>query len=316
MATNNGRAIFGVLAIVIGAAIYYCNSRINRLEESLQKQNQVLSSFITNIHNTIGGSQSLSTPEADAAAKQYIRQREDMEQAHNNNNQCDAGGVCPQKIDVSDDGSDDSDGADDSDDDSADDSDGADDSDSEVSVTSCEESNRELHGGGDNRLIELTEHGDSLPLETNDFELNMKSLNVEDFIISGLKTVELTEDICPISDDSSNDSSSDDTSSDEGDNAQEIVSDIVQDIVSDIVQDIAPPMTQESIEVAAAAATLIDISHVNMATKLSYEESGLNKLRVSDLRKIANENMLSSSSKINSSRKQELVNLIMGNSKE
>ena len=302
MATNNGRAIFGVLAIVIGAAIYYCNSRINRLEESLQKQNQVLSSFITNIHNTIGGSQSLSTPEADAAAKQYIRQREDMEQAHNNNNQGDAGGVCPQKIDVSDDGSDDSDGADDSD--------------SEVSVTSCEESNRELHGGGDNRLIELTEHGDSLPLETNDFELNMKSLNVEDFIISGLKTVELTEDICPISDDSSNDSSSDDTSSDEGDNAHEIVSDIVQDIVSDIVQDIAPPMTQESIEVAAAAATLIDISHVNMATKLSYEESGLNKLRVSDLRKIANENMLSSSSKINSSRKQELVNLIMGNSKE
>ena len=69
MGTNNGRAIFGVLAIVIGAAIYYCNSRINRLEESLQKQNQVLSSFITNIHNTIGGGpQSLSTPEADAAA--------------------------------------------------------------------------------------------------------------------------------------------------------------------------------------------------------------------------------------------------------
>ena len=303
MGTNNGRAIFGVLAIVIGAAIYYCNSRINRLEESLQKQNQVLSSFITNIHNTIGGgSQSLSTPEADAAAKQYIGQQEVMEHADNNNNnnnnyQSETVGYCPQKIDVSDD------------------SDSADDSD--VSVTSCEKSNHDPRGGGENKLIELTEHGDTPPLETNDFELNMKSLNIDDFIISGLKTVELTEDICPISDDRVKYTSSDDSSSDEGDNDQKIASDIVQDIVSDIVQKKqAAPTTQENTEVVAAAATLIDISHVGVADKLSYEEIRLNKLRVSDLRKIANENMLSSSSKINSSRKQELVNLIMGNSKE
>ena len=91
MTSNNGRAMIGVIVIFIGAVIYYCNSRINRLEASVQKQHQILSSFIANIHNKInqeqlggggaqlgpdGARQKLSSPEADESAKRFTEQQE------------------------------------------------------------------------------------------------------------------------------------------------------------------------------------------------------------------------------------------------
>lgn len=53
MPTINGRTIFGIVVIFIGTAIYYCNSRITKLEDSIHKQQQVLSSFIANVQQTL-----------------------------------------------------------------------------------------------------------------------------------------------------------------------------------------------------------------------------------------------------------------------
>ena len=66
----------GITIIMCGAVTYYCHMRVKNVEVALMKQNQVLSSFITNVQSEIrkGGlidnaHVDLSSPEARNAVK-------------------------------------------------------------------------------------------------------------------------------------------------------------------------------------------------------------------------------------------------------
>jgi len=73
---NNGLLIsVGITIIMCGAVTYYCHMRVKNVEVALMKQNQVLTSFITNVQNEIrkGGLSDnrvdVSSPEARDAVK-------------------------------------------------------------------------------------------------------------------------------------------------------------------------------------------------------------------------------------------------------
>ena len=65
----------GITIIMCGAVTYYCHMRVKNVEVALMKQNQVLTSFITNVQNEIrkGGLSDnridVSSPEARDAVK-------------------------------------------------------------------------------------------------------------------------------------------------------------------------------------------------------------------------------------------------------
>jgi hypothetical protein len=66
----------GITIIMCGAVTYYCHMRVKNVEVALMKQNQVLTSFITNVQNEIrkGGLSDnkqvdVSSPEARNAVK-------------------------------------------------------------------------------------------------------------------------------------------------------------------------------------------------------------------------------------------------------
>jgi hypothetical protein len=54
----------------------------------------------------------------------------------------------------------------------------------------------------------------------------------------------------------------------------------------------------------------VDAATLEEVETVAPEEVDYNKLRVADLKKIANNSLLTSSSKINSMKKQELIDLI------
>ena len=110
----------GILILILGAMIYYCNMRFQMIETAVMKQNAVLSSFIVNIQREIqtGGTMrgqtqeincnSAATPEACTAAA-----------AHLSNSQ---NAIC-RKIEVSDDSESEDDSESDEDSDSDNDND-------------------------------------------------------------------------------------------------------------------------------------------------------------------------------------------------
>jgi hypothetical protein len=74
----------GILMLILGAMIYYCNMRFQIIESAVMKQNAVLTSFIANVQREIrfGGAQnttsiSAATPEACVAAAQLSIQKTD-----------------------------------------------------------------------------------------------------------------------------------------------------------------------------------------------------------------------------------------------
>ena len=169
MAPPSGKTIIGMLTIVIGAAIFYCNSRINRLENSINTQQQVLSSFIANVQETlftqrgghnVGAHQSLSSPEADDAASQFM-----------NNN----------KIVVSDNEVD-SKSPNDSDSDSESDSDSDEDRPSNTSDDDGHGERKEVCIPSDINLLEF-DNGEKPPMEEP-----LKPVTTSDFIQNNLKT--------------------------------------------------------------------------------------------------------------------------------
>ena len=77
----------GILMLILGAIIYYCNMRFQMIESAVMKQNAVLTSFIANMQREIrfGGAQNTSsisaaTPEACVAAAQLSIQKTDISQ--------------------------------------------------------------------------------------------------------------------------------------------------------------------------------------------------------------------------------------------
>lgn len=70
----------GISAILCGAIVYYCNMRLNHIEFAIMRQNQVLSSFITNVQNEIKGGTRLPVLSEDVStqeARESVKQQED-----------------------------------------------------------------------------------------------------------------------------------------------------------------------------------------------------------------------------------------------
>ena len=63
-----------------GAIFIYFNLRLNEIKFAVEKQNRVLTAFITNVQQDIrssgGSGENLAAPEAVAAAKKFVLERE------------------------------------------------------------------------------------------------------------------------------------------------------------------------------------------------------------------------------------------------
>lgn len=61
----------GLTLLMAGVIIYYVNARLRGLQTAVEKQGTVLSQLINDVRSHVGGSMSLATPEAHAAAMEF-----------------------------------------------------------------------------------------------------------------------------------------------------------------------------------------------------------------------------------------------------
>ena len=61
----------GLTLLTAGVIIYYVNARLRSLQTAVEKQGSVLSQLINDMRCHVGGSMSLATPEAEAAAMEF-----------------------------------------------------------------------------------------------------------------------------------------------------------------------------------------------------------------------------------------------------
>jgi hypothetical protein len=61
----------GLTLLMAGVIIYYVNARLQGLQTAVEKQGTVLSQLINDMRSHVGGSMSLATPEAHAAAMEF-----------------------------------------------------------------------------------------------------------------------------------------------------------------------------------------------------------------------------------------------------
>lgn len=66
----------GLTLLMAGVIIYYVNARIRDIQAAVEKQGNVLSQLITDVRSHVGGSMSLATPEAKAAAMEFVSNQE------------------------------------------------------------------------------------------------------------------------------------------------------------------------------------------------------------------------------------------------
>jgi hypothetical protein len=140
----------GVTAVICGAIFYYVNTRLRELELALAKQNQVLSSFISNVQQEFRLSSSRQMVSPSLASEEAIKFVEKLEKTHD-------------KIEVSDNESE-SESESDSDDDSV--SDLEDENDSQNKLIICNLSPQ----SDDIKIIELNTYitDTSVPTEDDD----------------------------------------------------------------------------------------------------------------------------------------------------
>ena len=261
--------------LLAGVIIYYVNSRFKNIENSLQKQNTILSDFITNVRNDLGGNvvtnnnttkeiflsgppSQDATLEAKISAENYLK-----------------------KIDVSDNESDtdtDSDSDSDSDSESVDD----------TQININKEQNID-----DVKVIDISK-------DTSDDEtLVLPELEPIDTINKPRKIIE--------SSDLSNLSSDLKAVKLEKSSSVDDVSDDVELILDNIVDNVVGQSVDDS--VAQSTETLVnEVTDTDLLSNIPYK-----KMKVDDLKKIALDNNLSTPSEIHKLRKVELVSLIENN---
>lgn len=64
----------GLTLLMAGVIIYYVNARLRGLHAAVEKQGTVLSQLINDVRSHVGGSMSLATPEAQAAAMEFTQE--------------------------------------------------------------------------------------------------------------------------------------------------------------------------------------------------------------------------------------------------
>ena len=319
----------GITIIMCGAVTYYCHMRVKNVEIALMKQNQVLTSFITNVQTEIrkGGLSDnrpldLSSPEARDAVK------------HIENS----------KIEVSDDEDDDSED-DDSDTDESDDDDSEDDA--GASETGASET------GDNNTKIKIgKEDMKYVDIHDNFLDIHVKMSSLVNGFNTNSKIIELTDleeitDFANLPDESEDDSDDDSISDTESINEpkskpksenrtkHEIKKINIAEVTVDnkkehlINKDIEPKVVQAPTEpalelVEAVALALveaeIDLDSGDFIKKIVKTEdkekektSNINKMKIDDLREKAILSGLGTVDSLKKLKKSDLITLLTEN---
>jgi hypothetical protein len=276
----------GISALLCGAIIYYCNSRLNQIEFAIMRQNQVLSSFITNVQNEIRSgtklpvlSEDVSTEEARKSAEKHAI-----------------------KIVVSDDEVSDNNDSDDDEDDESDDSSSESDTEAEI-----EKNN--------NKLVNLNHSLEVVEIKQTDYDSNdnihhIKIVDIQDLSMMFINEIKFDNKsmnnqqtdslIYEIKDESSSESEdeNDDDSTDVNMNETNVI-----DI--DIKEE-----PKSYIEMPSVSTTVLpaSVEKQNEQQPLKYE-----LMRVDDLRKLVLDNQLSSKNEVKKLKKPELLFLLQQN---
>ena len=294
----------GISALLCGAIVYYCNSRLNHIEFAIMRQNQVLSSFIANVQNEIRGGAKLPVLSEDVSTQ------EARESAENQVN----------KIVVSDDEDDEED------DDSSSESDTEDDDEEESDEDQTEESDDSDNkvkvtdntvDMGDNavEIVEVNPENDTNLQRQNQINDNIHHIKIVDIQeLSSMFINEVKFDNRPMTTGSSiyeikdESSESDDDSDDEDD--ENTTTDVNQsnsdktNVIKLINHDIK--IKEEPISLSETHTQPTEQITKNVEQQpLKYEQ-----MRVDDLRKLVLDKQLSSKDEVKKLKKPELLFLL------
>ena len=268
----------GLILLLAGVIVYYVNGRFKNIENSLQKQNTILSDFITNVRNDLGSDMGdivtsnnttkeifISGPpspdatlEAKISAENYLT-----------------------KIDVSDN---ESDTDTDSDSDSDSDSESIDDTQININKEQNIEDVKVIDISKDTSDDETLVLPELEPIDT--INKPRKIIESSDLtnLSSDLKAVKLEKAI---------------TADDVSDDVELLLDNIVDNVVGQSLDDSVGQSTESLVS---------EVTDTDLLSNIPYK-----KMKVDDLKKIAFDNNLSTPAEIHKLRKVELVSLLENN---
>lgn len=299
----------GITIIMCGAVTYYCHMRVKNVEIALMKQNQVLTSFITNVQNEIrkGGLSDnridVSSPEARDAVKNIEN----------------------SKIEVSDDSASEDEDEDDTDD-SESETDSEDDSETGASETGTSETGTSETGNNKikvfNSTIKDIKFVDILAGSLNDFTSNNKIIELTD--------LEEITDFANLRDETDDDDDSDDESISDAESVSAInskqelkkinLSEFVVEPVVNVEEIVVGKISVEKIavEVSLDAHVDVDAESIDFIKKIVKTEdkektSNINKMKIDDLREKVILSGLGTVESVKKLKKSDLITLLTEN---
>ena len=300
---GNGLLLSITLTLLVGAVIvYYLNNRIMTLEKSIARQNLILSDFIGNVRNDLTISEKVpvpsgpvsndATPEAKAAAENFTNSSQG-------------------KINVSDDSESDSDS----------------DSDEDYSEDDETESLPEERINEEIKVIDLSNESNDVAEKTNTttpvlIESIDNSDNIKSISLSNKNDADSMNDVDETHDETDNESDSDidndsvdpaevkDEHAEVKDEPDKTLTNVDSNETDYTLNDIETLPDDLNANVNALNVHKLFTKHLESSNKTSEDEVvSYNKIKVDELRKMANSNNLASESEINKMKKKELVAL-------
>ena len=300
---GNGLLLSITLTLLVGAVIvYYLNNRIMTLEKSIARQNLILSDFIGNVRNDLTISEKVpvpsgpvsndATPEAKAAAENFTNSSQG-------------------KINVSDDSESDSDS----------------DSDEDYSEDDETESLPEERINEEIKVIDLSNESNDVAEKTNTttpvlIESIDNSDNIKSISLSNKNDADSMNDVDETHDETDNESDSDidndsvepaevkDEHAEVKDEPDKTLTNVDSNETDYTLNDIETLPDDLNANVNALNVHKLFTKHLESSNKTSEDEVvSYNKIKVDELRKMANSNNLASESEINKMKNKELVAL-------
>jgi hypothetical protein len=301
----------GITIIMCGAVTYYCHMRVKNVEVALMKQNQVLSSFITNVQGEIrkGGLSDTRTDVSSPEARNAVKNLENS------------------KIEVSDD-----------DDDSASETDASetDASETDASETDASETDDETDASETDDKTEMDHEGsankNSTIKDIKIVDIHLQHAGLLNDFTSNNKIIELTDleeitEFVNIRDETDDDSDDDSISDVESVSAISINQEFKKINISDIIVDHKQEPLVNSVnveevvvEVDLVAVTEVDAESNDFIKKIVKTEdkekektSNINKMKIDDLREKVILSGLGTVESVKKLKKSDLITLLTEN---
>lgn len=300
----------GITFIFCGAISYFCYTRIKNIENAVTKQNQILSSFISNVKNEIQPSfvmDTMASDEAVAAVNSLKQNNNDSEDSEDSD-------------DIDDSDSDDSDDSDENDDSGS----GAKNNNGTILVNSNNDYtktilNKTLMNLGSNIISTTTDiNNNSIKIIEMSCSIPPITLN-NDILTTQSKIYEINDETSKIeySNTNSNSDDTDDTDTDDSEENDDV-------LLSSIT--ISENNEETIIDATIIQVTDNDDSQINQPTLMMIEgediktiitatesETNIDKCKVEELRQLVILKGLSSKNEIKKFKKNELITLLKNN---